>query len=153
MQPRSAILLFITAIALVIISCDVSTLAGSPAEAPTPIPGSLNLFIAQTAGAAATQTARLIPPTLTPSFTPYPTFTPPDTDTPSPTFIFILFTPTSGGGGGGGNGTTGTAGSDFACSKLSKSPADGTQFSTGQKFTGSWKVKNSGTADWPSTSV
>jgi hypothetical protein len=153
------ILFSVASIGLLIISCDVSTLAISQPVIPTQIPGALNFLIAQTAGAAATQTAALIPPTLTPSLTPFPTFTPPDTDTPTPTFIFILLIPTSSGSGGGsgsgsGSGlTSGTAGKEYACTRGSKSPANGTSFNPGQKFTGDWKVKNSGTIDWVITTV
>jgi hypothetical protein len=155
-QPRRFVLA-LCAVTLVIISCDVSTLAGSSSVPPTPIPGALDLYVAQTAGAAATQTAQLIPPTLTPSPTAFPTFTPPDTETITPTFIFVLLTPIGGGGGGGtstsGGGTSGTAGSEYACSRLGKSPSSGAAFSSGQKFTASWQVSNAGSVVWSNTTV
>ncbi|HUH96380.1 MAG TPA: NBR1-Ig-like domain-containing protein [Anaerolineales bacterium] len=126
---------------LLLMSCDVSTFAASE-QIPTPIPGAIDLLIAQTAAAAATQTAALLPPTLTPTLTPFPTQTPPDTPTPTPTFIFLLatMTPTS---------TNGV----FTCGLVSQSPLDRSTFTPNQTFTLNWKVKNTGSSAWLQDSV
>jgi hypothetical protein len=75
----------------VILAC-VPTLA--PSAPPTLDPPSINTIIAQTAGAAATQTAMWMPPSSTSSLTPLPTNTPRVTPTSTPTFIFRLYTAT-----------------------------------------------------------
>jgi hypothetical protein len=61
---------------------------------PTAMPGAINIIVAQTAAAASTQTALSIPPTPTSSLTPFPSQTPPITSTATPTFVFLLSTPT-----------------------------------------------------------
>jgi hypothetical protein len=60
-------------------------------QIPTAIPGAINIIVAQTAAAASTQTAMSIPPTLTP----FPSQTPSIPPTATPTFIFLLPTPTA----------------------------------------------------------
>lgn len=68
----------------------------TPVPPPTTDPNSINLFIAQTANAAATQTVAAIPPaTLTATFTSTPrnTFTPEPSVTPFQTFILDTPTP------------------------------------------------------------
>lgn len=119
LQARRKLFLLLSA-AVFVISCDVTSFLASPAF-PTTAPGAVNTIIAQTAAAAATQTAlrmpavgpvsvstivaqtaavaatqteALIPDTLTPSFTPFPSQTPSITPTSTPTFIFKLKTPT-----------------------------------------------------------
>ncbi len=62
---------------------------------PTAIPGAINIIVAQTAAAASTQTALLVPPTLAPSFTPFPSQTPSMIPADTPTFVFLLPTPTA----------------------------------------------------------
>ncbi len=114
----------------------------------------VNTAIAMTAAAAGTQTAALIPPTLTPSYTPFPTWTASVVPSPTPTFIFRLptftrtpkpaptSTPSGGGGGGGGGG-----GKDYSCKVISVSPEHNTVFNRSQAFQASWKVRNTG-SDW-----
>jgi hypothetical protein len=143
-----------------ILSCGVPFAAQVPI--PTALPGAVDIIVAQTAGAAATQTAALIPPSLTPSITPPPTSTPSETPTPTLTFVFRLPTSTkvrtstpvptsgsSGGGGGGGGGGT----SDYDCSLVSRTPANGAVFNGGNTFTENWKVKNIGSLKWTTTNV
>jgi len=60
---------------------------------PTLDPNAINLFIAQTAGAASTQTIAAIPPTTTFTLTPRSTFTPESTATPFQTFMIPSPTP------------------------------------------------------------
>lgn len=120
----------------------------------------LNTAIALTAAAAGTQTAALIPPTLTPSYTPFPTWTASVVPSPTPTFIFRLptftrtpkpaptKTPSGGGGGGGGGGD----GKDYSCKVISVSPELHTAFNRSQAFQATWKVRNTG-SDWLSSSA
>lgn len=136
-------------------------------------PDALNTVIAQTAAAAGTQTAALIPPTWTPSFTPFPSSTASITPTATQTFIFKLptFTKTktprplptatkirknNGGGGGGGHGGGGGGGGgghkDYSCKFISVAPPANSHFSPGASFSTVWTVKNAGD-NWPGKSV
>ncbi len=115
---------------------------------PTLGPGGIDTIVAQTAGAAATQTAALIPPSPTPTETPTATRTPTVTPSLTPTFLFILATrsktPTPGASSSSG---------DFACSLISQSPADGATMKKNEAFTVTWKVKNTGAVTWDTNSV
>jgi hypothetical protein len=74
----------------------VITLACAPSmvtPVPTLDPNAINLFIAQTAGVASTQTMAAIPPTATFTSTPRNTFTPEPTVTPFQTFFLPSPTP------------------------------------------------------------
>jgi hypothetical protein len=129
---------------------------------PTADPGSINTFIAQTANAAASQTAAVLPthtPTETPTPTPENTATP--SLTPTATFIFILKSPTVIPtftsfvlGNGGSSGTSGaTSSEDLACQVISVSPANGTTFDPRASFDVTWRVKNIGQTAWDHNSV
>jgi hypothetical protein len=140
------------------LGCDASTFVLPQAPLSTAGPGAIDTIVAQTAGAAATKTAALVPPSLTPSITALPTRTPSETPTPTVTFVFRLPTttkvktatpvPSSGGGGGGGGSAAG-----FDCSLVSRNPDNGAVFNPGQNFTESWKVKNNGSEKWLSSTV
>lgn len=153
-------LLWFSALALVL-AC-VPTI-GAPV--PTVDPNQINIFIAETVKAAATQTSAAMP-TSTPTET--PTSTPANTITPSPTYtatvIFILSTPTSlvfptftavssGSVSGGGSGTSGTSSENFACQVISVDPANGTSFNGRTDFDAVWRVKNIGQKVWDRSSV
>ena len=123
----------------------------SPAAPPTLDANSLNTVIAQTAGAAATQTAVLQPSTSTLTFTPLPTRSPTEVPSLTPTFIFILPTntvptptptlnPTSSGG-------------TSSCEVVSQDPEDNTKFSPGADFDAHWVVRNTGSTTWDANSV
>ncbi|MGZ6316632.1 MAG: hypothetical protein ACXWNQ_05175, partial [Anaerolineales bacterium] len=74
-KSRRTTVHLLLALTLFAISCDLSTLV-TPAV-PTSVPGGVNTIIAQTAEAAATQTALLAPsPTQTSTLAPLPTNTP-----------------------------------------------------------------------------
>jgi hypothetical protein len=76
-----------------LLACELPVL--SQPVVSEPAPGSIETIVFQTAAAAQTQTAILLPsPTNTPTFTPLPTNTPTETATPTETFIFILPTST-----------------------------------------------------------
>jgi Ig-like domain-containing protein len=122
---------------------------------PTTDPNQVNVFIAQTAHAAASRTAAAMP---TSTSTGTPTPTPEDTDTPSPTFtstvIFILQTPTrpviptfTGLSG------TSTSSANFACQVISVNPPNGTSFGPRTDFDAVWRVKNIGKRSWDRTTV
>jgi hypothetical protein len=127
---------------------------------PTANPNQVNVFMAQTANAAATRTAAA-KPTSSPTFTITPTRL---TATPSPTststVIFVLSSPTQAvpptiviiGGGGTGSGG-GTSSDKYACQILSVSPANGTSMNPRNDFDATWKVKNTGTKTWDRNSV
>lgn len=171
MKSQKRIGYFLTIITIFfVLGCDVSTLA-APQQIPTPIPGIINTIVVQTAAAAATQTAALIPPTLTPSLTPFPTKTPTITPTPTQTVIFIFTTPTSvkptrtktpvpssggggsGGGSGGGNSGGGGSGATWSCQWISQTPANSTHYAPGTGFNANWTVKNNGDQTWVHTTV
>lgn len=115
-----------------------------PASAPIPTfdPHSINTLIVLTAEAATTQTAIMLPPTLTPTATPLPTKTP--TETPTPTFVFILPTlvipPTLA--------TPGSSGLQYECQIISQKPLNDSAISRGTTFEMSWKAANIGKDAW-----
>jgi hypothetical protein len=132
------------AIAL-LLACAPIAVATPPAAPPTFDLLSLNTIIAQTAGAAATQTF-VLQPTLTPS----PTITRTPTEIPSstPTFIFILFTPTLTPP----IPTLGPASAKYACRVVSQIPADNVVMARGLPFVAHWQVMNIGTFGWDENS-
>jgi Ig-like domain from next to BRCA1 gene len=133
---------FITA--ALVLACAAPALVPASAPVPTVDPNSINTVIAQTAGAAATQTARMLPPTLTPTVTLLPTNT--ITETPTPTFIFILATPTVP------SETPPPQSSDakFACQVTSQTPANNSGITKGADFETRWQVTNIGKDTWDS---
>lgn len=151
--PRKTKLL-IWVITLALIMACVPALA-TPSISPLD-PGAVNTFIAQTANAAATQTAASMP-----SSTPTPIITPTrNTETPTPTatstVIFILSSPTSiviptftsvslGGGG--------ISSDNFACQVSKVSPANGTSFDPRDDFDAFWTVKNIGQKNWDRNNI
>jgi len=135
MKSQRALQIFLASV-LLLISCDVSTFA-APQQIPSPVPGAINFIVAQTAAAAATQTAAFVPPTRTSTFTPFPTQTPSDTPTATATFIFSLVTPTLPNISG-----------SFVCNLISQVPENGANFKKNKSFTMNWVVANSGSSNW-----
>lgn len=161
---------------LFFVSLFVTALACSLPGAPAPVvessppadfdAGFLQTAIVQTAGAAQTQTAAVLP---TQTFTPTVTRTPSITPTFTPTFIFLLQTSTpipsmtlpvtvSAGQlnpSGGENGEKDKkdpkrmTGKEWSCSTLGASPPRDTVIQPGTRFTVTWTVFNSGTKAWP----
>ena len=130
--------------------------ACAPLTAPTTIPptfdpGSLNTMIAQTAGAAATQTALLQPPTITPTYTPFPTNTPTEIPSPTPTFIFIL--PTATVPSDTPTPYVSKSGDTYSCQIVAQSPANNASFASGANFDANWRVENSGSSIWDANSA
>jgi hypothetical protein len=128
------------AIAL-LLACAPVAVATPPAAPPTVDILLLNTTIAQTAGAAATQTFVLLP-TLTPS----PTVTKTPTEVPSstPTFLFVIPTSTVPSS----TPTLDPSSGPYACRVVSQTPGDGTAFPRKALFEMHWLVLNIGTATW-----
>lgn len=153
---------------LAILGCGTPVLVAPPSVSE---PDSVETVIAQTAGAAQTQTMVSLPPTSTPSLTPLPTKSPTVTPTPTATVLFLFPTNTSlptaffssGSGSGTGDGSDNSDGDNgderirtrdlWACALISKSPADETVFIGGSSFKAIWTVENTGTETWPKKSV
>ena len=156
MKPQKRIGYLLAIAAILVLSCDVSTLA-APQQISTSAPGAIGTIVAQTAAVAASQTAALIPPTLTPSFTPFPTKTASVTPSPTQTFIFKLPTavkptrtntprPSSGGGGAASAGR-------WSCNWVGQNPVNSTHFAPGANFNATWTVTNTGDGPWLHTTV
>jgi hypothetical protein len=149
-------------IAILLLACVVPAL--SVPTVSTPAPDAVETTIFETAMAARTQTAELLPPTQTATNTPTtkrPTFTPLPTSTDivlPPTYTPVVLpsvTLPGGGGGGGGSDSTKTPSPNthnykgtLACALVGKNPSDGTVFNRREKFVMRWTVKNTGTASW-----
>jgi len=113
---------------------------------PTFDPFSLSTVIAQTAGAAATQTFVLLP-----TETPTPTLTKTPTEVPSftPTFLIIIVTPTVPSL----TPTLEISSSPFACRLASQDPLEDSLVAKGREFAVIWRVINVGANAWDGNSV
>lgn len=140
---------FIWAIALVLVmACGIPSFA--PQTAPTVDPGLVHTLIAQTANAAATQTAAALP-SATPTSTAVPTR---NTETPTPTatstMVFLYFSPTPvvlpvlTNAKGSGN---------YSCEVTRVSPPNGSIFNPRDDFDAIWTVKNTGKRNWDRTEM
>lgn len=138
------------------------------APAPNPQSGNVETIIFETAAAARTQTAFVLPPSETPVITLTPSKTPTQTPTPTATVLFLFPTGTpvvlstntnvsglTGGMGGGSGSLTATLkpnehdySGSLHCALVGQDPPDGTVFRPRKKFTVAWTVKNTGTAAW-----
>lgn len=148
-MPRVARMLYGMLAVLVVLACAVPAFGPAPTSVPVPAfdPNAINTVIALTANSAATQTAQMLPPTWTPTFTPSPTAT--VTDTPSPTFIFLLATPTVPSN----TPVVQRSDLDYDCRVDSQTPADNSVFARGADFETRWTVKNIGQKAWSSESA
>lgn len=133
---------------LVILAC-APVFAPTSAPVPTFDPNSINTVIALTANSAATRTAQMLSPTLTPTVTLIPAniYTP--TGTPTVTFIFLLptftLTPTQI--------QPGSSGEQYECQVISQTPAENSTMPKGLPFEARWQVANIGTDVWDSDSA
>jgi hypothetical protein len=143
------------------LGCAFPFLSTAPPPTPSPDPAALQRIIAQTAAAAQSGTLLAIPPTSTFTLTASPTAIPTETFTPSPTFIFVLKSPTSI--------VDATASAlyaeedaelysvdpdaptpqPWACKVLSRFPDVGGTVKHGERFYAQWLVQNTGTKTWP----
>ncbi|MDP1545540.1 MAG: NBR1-Ig-like domain-containing protein [Anaerolineales bacterium] len=143
-----------------ILACGFPARSGAPSVPEPQSFVSLDTAIVETAAAAQTQTAAILP---TATLTPTVTFTATITPTPTPTFVFLLptFTPFPTGTPPGSialgplsNATSGTpeksifTGHPWSCRITGKQPDDGTVFKPGTSFTVGWKVFNTGDKTW-----
>jgi len=146
-MSRTRIVQAIVALAIAAISCDVAFEVPLGPQFPTAAPGVFETVVAGTAGAAQTQTALLIPPSITATFTPTVTRTPTLVPTSTPTFIFRLRSPvpprvsTS-------TPTFGSTSGELGCVLLSQRPPDGKEFNPNASFDAVWEVRNTGDASW-----
>jgi hypothetical protein len=152
---------------LVMVGC-ASPVLITPPPPSTPLPGSVETIVVQTAVVAQTQTAVLIPPSNTPTQTPPATRTPTISPTPTATVLFLPPTATSLPEGffedenvnedGNGDNQDGyvkptATPSEWACRVLYKSPAKGAVIKGGSSFRATWTVENIGTKTWPKKGV
>lgn len=137
LKRNQRMLAILLAVALLLACAPLAT----PSAPPTFDLLSINTIIAQTAGAAATQTFVLLPTlTITPTFTSAPTEIPSST----PTFIFILPTSTVPSS----TPTLDISAEPYDCRVLSQSPVDDASFVPGIAFQARWQVRNIGTQTW-----
>ena len=139
---RMLAILFVVALLL---ACAPSAVATPPAP-PTFDLLSVNTIIAQTAGAAATQTF-VLQPTSTPL--PTSTKTPTEIPTSTPTFIFVLFTPTVPSL----TPTLDVNADLYVCRVISQVPADNAVIARGLPFKAHWQVMNVGSYAWDQNSA
>jgi hypothetical protein len=128
------------------LACAPIAVATPPPAIPTLDLLLLNTTIAQTAGAAATQTFVNLP-TLTPS--PTATKTPTEVPSSTPTFLFIIPTSTVPSS----TPTLDASAGPYACRVVSQTPGDGTAFARKKPFEMHWLVLNTGTNAWDSNSA
>lgn len=140
----------IGALAILVISCDVSTMLPSGAAFPSPAPGVFETIVAGTAGAAQTQTAVLIPATPTLTFTPTVTRTPTLTPTFTPTFIWRMRSATPPKTA---TSTLGATSGQLECQLIAQDPEDGTELAPKTDFDAVWEVRNTGSASWDADNV
>jgi len=106
----------------------------------------LETVIVRTADAAFTQTAKAIPPTATPSQTPFPTKTASITPSPTVTFVFSTWTPLAPP-----TDSVSMTGDDYSCTVASSSPT--TSIAPRTNFDAKWVVYNTGRKSWDRTSA
>jgi len=114
-------------------------------------PNLFNTDIAQTANAAATQTALLLPPTFTSTPTFAPTKTPTVTPTPLADLSYLAFSPTASLTATFATSVAGAT--DYSCLLIAQSPEDNTVLASGAIFSVRWQVKNTGTVTWGANNI
>jgi hypothetical protein len=148
---------------LVILGCASPVFVTPPSSAPVAEP--VETIVVQTAAAARTGTAIVLPPTSTATLTPLPTKTVTITPTPTSTVVFLFLTETSLPEGFFDDETETDNEEDASgfqkpevvrewdCRVTSKSPASGTVIAGGANFRAVWTVENTGTKTWPQKGV
>ena len=134
------------ALALALACAPMTTAAPPPAASPVFDPASLNVIIAQTAGAAATQTFAAMP---TSTVTATSTKTPTETPTETPTFFFSLATPTVPTL----TPTLEISSNPYACRLTAQEPPDNSVYSKKVDFAVIWRVMNVGANSWDANNV
>jgi hypothetical protein len=144
-KPALKKLIPIFATVLILLACELPALSLPAVSEPdqAPAPGSLETIVVATAGAAQTQTARVLPTaTMTSTSTLVPTSTPTETPTATETIIFDIPTSTKPF-------VTQSAGS--GCQVIAQSPVNNTVFDAREAFTAEWTLRNTGSETWLST--
>jgi hypothetical protein len=131
---------------LFLLACAPAIATTVPAAPPTFDPFSLNTIIAQTAGAAATQTF-VLQPTATATLT--ATRTPTAVPTSTPTFLFVISTPTVPSL----TPTLEISSNPYACRLVSQSPEDNSNVKQGADFAVLWRIMNVGANAWDQNSI
>jgi hypothetical protein len=150
-------------VGLVILGCATPVLVTPPPFTP-PALEPIETIIVQTAALAQTQTASVLPPTVTATTTSPPTKTPTITPTPTATVVFLFPTDTSLPEGlfDSGTPTDDNPDSDFEkpvvvrewdCRVISIRPAKNAVITGGSTFKATWTVENTGTKTWPKKGV
>lgn len=156
--------IFLISLILATMACVFPSTSAPVIQQPTVDMQALETFIVQTAGAAQTQTARVIP---TATYTATPSRTPTITPTPTVTFIFDFSTLTpfptqtpigqiSTGGGSGAGGTPEKSiytGHPWSCRVTSTQPPRGAILQKELIFYAYWTILNTGTTTWDHNSV
>jgi hypothetical protein len=152
--------------ALFLLACALPLLT-TPTQAPQAlVPRLLGTPIAQTAAAAKTQTVVNLPPSLTPTLTPFPTGTKIVVSS-VPTFFFALPTLTpvptwtspagliiqGSGGSGNNNSDSPFTGKEWTCIVTATSPRKEALIEAGVNFYAYFTVMNTGTKTWPNNGV
>jgi len=137
-------LIFLFVALFVVLACELPALPIPAISNPSPAPGSLETIVVATAGAAQTQTALVVPsPTMTMTPTVAPSSTPTETLTPTATVIFIFPTATNTP-----LPTKQSSSAGSGCELVSQSPANNTTYSSRERFTVEWTLKNTGSSTW-----
>ncbi len=140
-QKRVHLLIASLGLLLFILACELPVATAPPVRSSPAIP--LETVIAETAGAAQTQTLRALPPTETATATVPPTKTASLTPSPTDTVVIILptwtpsitSTPTARSVGNG-------------CDLVSQDPPNNQSFSRNANFEVQWTFRNSGAETW-----
>ncbi len=149
MTRRNTRFFALLAVTVCTLACVIPTFAPTPAPIPTFDPNSLFTAIVETADAAATQTAHVLPPTLTPTATVPPTKTPTETPSPTATFYFVVATitvpPTQM--------PLGVSDKQYDCQILSQTPQNNSIVAKSSVFEARWTVANIGKSGWDSNNA
>jgi len=146
MLKRNYRMTAILVIMALLLACAPVAVATQPVAPPAFDPSSLNTIIAQTAGAAATQTF-VLQPTPTPTVT--ITKTPTEVPTSTPTFLFLVATPTVPSL----TPTLEISSSPFACRLASQDPVNNSVIAKDADFSATWRIINIGVNAWDANSV
>ena len=149
MIRRNTRFLPLLAVTIFMLACVIPTFAPTPAPLPTFDPNSLLTAIVETANAAATQTAHVLPPTLTPTATVPPSKTPTITPSPTATFYFVVATITSPPT----QIPQGVSDKAYDCQILSQTPSNNSIIAKSSVFEARWLVANIGKSGWDSNNA
>lgn len=137
-------LLFLFAAISFVLACELPSLPAPALSNPTLAPGSLETIVAATAGAAQTQTARVVPsPTSTLTPTVPPSSTPTETLTSTATVVFIFPTATNTPVP-----TRQVSSVGSGCELVEQSPGNNSTYSSRERFTVEWTLRNTGNSTW-----